>query len=153
MDRREMMQSGLALTLAAASASAMAQAGKADAGHDHHHHDHGGAGKYGALVHAAAECGHIGQVCLAHCLVLLGQGDKVMAACATSVSELLATCDALLKLSTQNSKYVPKMAALALAVCEDCEKECRKHESKHKECKDCADACAACAGECKKVAA
>ena len=150
MDRREMLQSGMALTLAAAG-TAMAQTGKSDASHDHH--AHGAGGKYAALVNATSDCGHIGQLCLAHCLVLLGQGDKVMAACATSVMQLLATCDALLKLSTQNSKYVPKMAALALAVCEDCEKECRKHETKHKECKDCADACAACAKECKKVAA
>jgi Cys-rich four helix bundle protein (predicted Tat secretion target) len=151
MDRREILQSGVALTLAVAG-TAMAQSDKPMAGHDHHH-DHGSAGKYGALVHAAAECGHVGQVCLAHCLVLLGQGEKEIAACATSVSQMLATCQALLSLSTQNSKYVPKMAALALAVCEDCEKECRKHESKHKECKDCADACVACARECRKVAA
>jgi Cys-rich four helix bundle protein (predicted Tat secretion target) len=151
MDRREMLQSGLVLTLAAAG-TAMAQSDKPMAGHDHHH-DHGAANKYSALVTATSDCGHIGQICLAHCLVLLGQGDKAMAGCATSVSQMLATCQALLSLATQNSKYLPKMAALALAVCEDCEKECRKHESKHKECKDCADACVACAKECKKVAA
>jgi len=158
MDRREMMQSGIALTLAAASTAAMAQAGKSDAGQEHHHHM--ASSKYAVLITATSDCGHIGQTCAAHCLIILGQtaalqgkGDKEMAACAASVAQMLATCQALLSLSTQNSKYVPKMAALALAACEDCEKECRKHASVHKECKDCAEACVACAKECKKVAA
>jgi len=38
-------------------------------------------------------------------------------------------------------------------VCEACEKECRKHEMKHAECKACADSCAACLKECQKIAA
>lgn len=149
MDRRELMKSGLALSLAAAS-TAMAQADKPVGAHQHH--DHGG-GKYAALVNSSSDCAHIGQACLAHCFIVLGEGEKEMAACASSVNQLLATCDALLKLAASNSKYVPKMAALTETVCLDCEKECRKHEKKHQQCKDCADACAACAKECKKVAA
>ncbi len=146
------------MTLAAASTVAMAQAakpapaGKSNAANEHAGHSHGG-GKYAALVSASSDCGRIAQICLSHTLGLLGQGDKVMAACAVSVTELLATCDALMKLAASNSKYTPKMAALTLTVCQDCEKECRKHEKTHQECKDCADACAACATECKKVAA
>jgi Cys-rich four helix bundle protein (predicted Tat secretion target) len=149
MDRREMLQSGLALTLAAAGTAA-AQTSKPMAGHDHHHND---GGKYAALVTASSDCGHIGQACLAHCFIALGDGEKDMAACAAAVNQLLATCSALMKLAASNSKYVPKMAALAQSVCDDCEKECRKHEKKHQECKDCAEACVACAKECKKVAA
>ncbi len=145
MDRRELMKSGLALSLAAAG-TAMAQS----TAHDHHAH---GGSKYAALVNASADCLHIGQVCLAHCFVVLGEGEKDMAACGASVSQMLAACDALMKLAASNSKYVPKMAALVLTMCEDCEKECRKHENKHQECRDCADACVACAKECKKVAA
>ena len=158
MDRREMLQSGVALTLAAAGTAAMAQAGKPDAGQEHHHHM--AASKYAALITATSDCVHVGQICAAHCIVIMGQtaaltgkGDKEMAACAKGVAQMLATCQALLSLAAQNSKYVPKMAALALAACEDCEKECRKHEKEHKECKDCAEACVACARECKKVAA
>ena len=148
MDRRELITSGLALSLAAAG-TALAQADKAKG--EHAHHGHGG-GKYAALMNASSDCGHIGEVCIAHCFVVLGQGEKELAACAASVSELLAACDALMKLAAHNSKYVPKMAALVQTVCMDCEKECRKHE-KHQQCKDCGDACAACAKECKKVAA
>jgi Cys-rich four helix bundle protein (predicted Tat secretion target) len=143
-----MIQSSVAVTLAAAaSGAALAQADKS-AVHQHH-----GGGMYAALAGAAGDCTRVGQVCITHCLMLLGQGDKSLAACASSVSQLLATCDALMKLAASNSKYVLKMAALALTVCEDCEKECRKHETKHKECKDCGDACASCAKECKKAAA
>ena len=152
MDRREMMQSGLALTLAAAG-PAMAQADKSGGAHDHHDHSAHSSGKYTALTNSAADCGHIGQVCLAHCFIVLAQGEKEMAACAAAVNQLLATCHALVQLAASDSKYVPKMAALALTVCLDCEKECRKHEKKHQQCKDCAEACAACAKECKKVAA
>jgi Cys-rich four helix bundle protein (predicted Tat secretion target) len=129
----------------------MAQADKPMS--DHQHHAHHGGGKYAALVNSSSDCGHIGQTCLAHCFVVLGEGEKELAACAASVNQLLAACDALMKLAASNSKYVPKMAALTETVCLDCEKECRKHEKKHQECKDCADACAACAKECKKAAA
>jgi Cys-rich four helix bundle protein (predicted Tat secretion target) len=106
-------------------------------------------------MNSSADCLHIGQVCLAHCFVVLATGkEKEMAACGASVNELLATCEAMMRLAASNSKYVPRMAALTLTVCQDCEKECRKHEKAHRECKDCAaDACAACARECKKLAA
>ena len=140
MDRREML----------AGAGLLAVAGAALAAQDHSHHHHGG-GKYAALATSSADCLRVGQTCLAHCHVLLGQGDKEMGACAASVTQMLAACDALMKLSAADSRFTPKMAAVALAICEDCEKECRKHEKKHKECKDCAEACVACARECKKA--
>ena len=89
----------------------------------------------------------------AHCLVLLGKGDKEMAACAQSVNQLLAVCAALQKLAGQDSRYTPGFARLAAEVCADCEKECRKHENKHAECKACADSCAACVLECRTLAA
>lgn len=149
MDRREMMQSGLALSLAAASGMGLAEEAKSTGTPASHHHG----GKYSAVAHSAADCSHTGQICLTHCHVMLAEGEKAMAACAASVVELIATCDALMKLAASDSKYLQKMAALSLEVCTDCEKECRKHEKKHAVCKDCADACAACAKECKAIAA
>ena len=80
-------------------------------------------------------------------------GDKEMAACAKSVNEMLAVCAALQRLATTDSRFLPKYATLAGEVCEACEKECRKHETKHAECKACADSCAVCLKECKKIAA
>lgn len=94
-----------------------------------------------------------GQACLAHCIELLGKGEKEMAACAASVNELLAVCHSLQQLASARSKNLGKMAALAYEVCKQCEDECRKHEKKHKPCKDCAEACAACARECKALSA
>ena|SRR6185369_612294 len=150
MDRREMMQSGVTLALATAGTSAMAQTGSAE--HNHHHH-HGGGASYSSLAGAAAGCTSAGQACLAHCVALLGQGDKDMAACAAKVSQMLATCEAMMKLAASDSKYVPKMAALTLAACKECGAECSMHAAKHQACKDCADACAVCGAECKKVSA
>jgi hypothetical protein len=94
----------------------------------------------------------VGEACLAHCLILLGEGDKEMAECAKSVNQMLAICGSLHKLASQNSAYTARFAKLAADVCSDCEKACRKHEKKHAECKACAEACAACLKECKAVA-
>ncbi len=160
MERRDLLKTAAttaaAAITAALSANALA-AGKEqnhDHSHDHHHHDHGAMGKnYGALIASSSDCLVTGQACLAHCLVLLGQGDKEMAACAQSVSELLATCEALMKLAIQNSAFTPALAKVSADVCASCEKACRKHEKKHLECKACADACAACLKECRALAA
>lgn len=146
MDRREALTGSVAL-------AAAALAGTAAAAGEHDHHLHHAGGKYRQLAASAAECLHVGEECINHCLDLLSTGDKELGACAKSVNQMLAACDALVRLGAQESKYLPKMAALAGQICEDCEKECRKHEKKHAQCKACADACAACLKECKKVAA
>ena len=145
MDRREWMIG----TMAAAAAVA----GAAQAAGEHDHHAHHGPGKYAALTRAAADCLPVGEECLNHCLDSLATGDKELGACAKSVNQMMAVCDAIARLAAQNSNYTPKMAALAAQVCKDCEDECRKHAKKHAQCKACADACAACLKECKAVAA
>lgn len=148
MERREMLKGAGAIALAALSGAAAA----ADDAH-HHHHDHGAGSRLQPLAASAGDCIATGEACLAHCLVLLGQGDTVMAACAQSVNELLAVCAALQKLALQNAKHAVSFARVAADVCADCEKECRKHEKKHAECKACADSCAACLKECRKLTA
>ncbi len=148
MERREALKA-----VAATLAATMSGAALAAANHDHSH-DHGGAAKRNAAIIAArADCLKTGEACLAHCLYLLGNGDKSMAACAQSVNELLATCTALMKLAGQDSRFVPAFAKLAADVCASCEKECRKHADHHEECKACAESCATCVKECRKLAA
>ena len=93
MDRREMLAAAGTLAVAAMSASALA----AD-DHDHHHHT---GHPYQGLIESSAHCLMAGQACQQHCIELLGQGDKEMAACAASVSEMLATCQALQALASQ----------------------------------------------------
>jgi Cys-rich four helix bundle protein (predicted Tat secretion target) len=149
MERRQAITNAAAMALAAMSAAAMSTA--AMAGEHDHHHMHGN--KNQALVDSAADCIVKGETCIAHCLDLLAEGDKEMAACAKSVNQMLALCNALVSLGTQQSKYLPALSKVALDACEFCEKECRKHEQKHEQCKACADSCAACIKQCKAVSA
>lgn len=147
MNRRELL-------LGAAAMAAAATAGKVLAGeHEHMHHEHGGASKRNTgLIKSAEDCVATGQICHHHCLVLMGEGDKNLAACAMSVSDLIATCSTLQQLAAAESPYTVEMAKLTMKVCEDCEKECKKPEvAKHEECKACGEACAACYKECKKI--
>jgi Cys-rich four helix bundle protein (predicted Tat secretion target) len=127
-----------ALAMAGVAANAAAQQ------HDHHHQHGHASNKFGPLAAAAADCVVKGDACLDHCLSLLADGDKPMAACAKSVNQMLAVCGAVQKLGAQNAPFTGKMVKLALEVWAECEKECRKHEKKHAECKACADACAEC---------
>jgi Cys-rich four helix bundle protein (predicted Tat secretion target) len=147
MDRRELL-TGSALFAAAA----MTRVALAAEEHEHHHH-HDMPLPTASLLTAVTDCLLKGQICSDHCLINLGEGEKEMAPCAQSVAQMLATCGALQKLASANSKYVPQMAKLARDVCKDCEAECKKHADKHKECKDCMESCAACARECEKFAA
>jgi len=136
--------------LGAAALAGAGLVGAARAGeHDHHHH----AGAEAALTKAVADCIQKGQVCLDHCLQLLGNGEAEMAACAKSVSQMLALCTAVQQLANQNSRHLPKLAAVAMAACRDCEEECQKHADMHDACKACGESCAACYKECQKVAA
>lgn len=153
MDRREVLKGAGAAVAAAFAVNALAAEKGA---HDHHGHDHqmhGGGADLRALMQAAGDCAQKGDLCLAHCLVLLGNGDKEMAACAKSVNQTIAICRALETLAGQGSKYAMSLAKVAIDVCKECEDECRKHEKKHAECKACADACAACLKQCKAYAA
>ena len=147
MNRRQLMQSAGVIALAALVEAAYS------ADEHQHNHDHGGGSKFKPLVIAAGDCVATGDACLAHCLVLLGQGDKAMATCAQSVSQLVAVCGALQKLAAQQSRNTAALAKVALEICGECEKECRKHESKHAECKACAESCAECIKQCKAFAA
>lgn len=147
MNRRELLMGAAALAAAATTGSAFA------AEHDHSMHDHHAmpAGN-DKLLAAAADCVTKADQCLQHCLVSLGKGDKELAACAQSSSQVAAVCAALAKLAAANSKHLPKFAKVAMDVCKECEEECKKTE-KHPECKACKEACIACYEECKKIAA
>ena len=153
MERREVLGSIGALVAAALAGEATAQSSKttpakapaaATGGHQHH----GTSASTELLIDAINECVNKGEACMAHCLVLLGEGDKSVAGCAKSVNETLALCEGLRKVAAQGSPRAKVLARIVADACKDCEKECRKHETKHAECRDCAKACAACAREC-----
>ena len=140
------------LLAGAASLAGLAMAGPALAGSHGHGHGasgqgHGSSGqkahaKHAQIVDAARECVRTGEICRSHCLETFRAGETMMADCAWSVEQMLPVCDAFAALATYDSPHLGDMAAGCLKVCEDCEKECRKHEKRHAECKDCAEACA-----------
>lgn len=145
MNRRELL-------LGAAAMAAAATAGKAfAAGHDHMAHDHKSR-RNEKLIEVASDCVLKANICVQHCIVMMGQGEKDLAACAASSDQLIAMCMALQHFASAESKFLPQMAKLAMDICKDCENECKKTE-RHPECKACGEACAACYNECKKIAA
>lgn len=150
MKRRDLFSNSGAVLLATAGGAVFAQ----DANHAHHaaHHAHMHDAPKAGLIAAAADCSAKGQVCVAHCLVLLADGDKAMAACAQSVSQVIALCNALESLAAQQAPLLAALAKVTLDACQACEKECRKHE-KHEQCKACAESCVACIKECKALLA
>ncbi|MCX7056737.1 MAG: Csp1 family four helix bundle copper storage protein [Proteobacteria bacterium] len=145
MERRELLLAAGGIALATIAAQASAE-GPDDHAMAHHHHAGGS-----VLLDSAIHCVRAAEICHAHCLDLLAEGDKAMAACARSVTGLQAVCSALAVLAAQNSPLLPRYASVARDVCKACEDECRKHVD-HAPCKACAEACAACAQECGKIA-
>jgi Cys-rich four helix bundle protein (predicted Tat secretion target) len=149
MDRRELLLGGMAL--AGAAMVGNAQAAEHDMMmHEHHH----GASTNAALANAASDCVQKAQVCLDHCLGMLGERDaKDMAACAKTTNQVLAICAALQQFANQNSKSLAKLATVAMDVCKQCEDECKKVADVSDACKACGESCAACYKECRKIAA
>jgi len=135
------------------AAAAMAGSAVAETSADHEHMHHHGVNRHQALIDSAGNCMNAGEVCLAHCITLLGEGDKSMAECATNVNQMLSICRAVHDLAAQQSPYLPAMAKIAQDSCKACQDACKVHADKHQECKDCMDACEACAKECAKIAA
>ena len=136
ISRRNMLVGASAVTAALATGVGNA-ADKAG----HRHEDHAPA--HPDVVNAADACSASGVRCLSHCLVSFQEGDTTLATCARKVNEMISLCDALSAQAAGNSPYVDDLAKVCRTACADCEKECRKHEDDHIECKDCADACVA----------
>jgi Cys-rich four helix bundle protein (predicted Tat secretion target) len=133
ISRRELLLGLGAAATVACAAPAMA----AMPGHDHSQHS----AQQPDMLDATNACVDKGERCIAHCLVSFQEGDLQLADCAAKVHEMQAICGAFSYLLAANSSYVSDYAAICARVCEDCEKECRKHEE-HIECKACANACA-----------
>lgn len=112
------------------------------------HHHHAISNKAQNLSKTLHDCVMTTEACINHCLDLFKTGDTSLADCAISVQETMAFCTAHAKLASYDSKFLKDMCELSIQVCGDCEKQCRKHDKKHVECKNCADSCAACIKAC-----
>jgi len=106
--------------------------------------------KYQALGESSGKCVATGEDCMRHCLGMLSMKDTSMAACTSSVVQLIAVCRALVTLASLNSTFTPAFAKDVATVCDACGRECQKF-SNFAECKACADACKSCADECRKL--
>ena len=155
MDRRDALFGTGLLALSAlatierASAQETAPAETSPAETSHLHHG----GHYQALADSAGACVSKGQACVSHCIRLMGSGNQDLAACATSVSQMLSLCTAMQQLANQNSPHVPALARIALDACSDCAAECSKHADQHEPCKACLESCRTCAKECRAALA
>lgn len=149
MNRRELLLGAVAMAASATASKAFA----AEHNHDHMNmvHDHKSTLNE-KLIAVAADCTLKANICVQHCIVLMGQGEKDLSACANSSSQAAAICTALQQMAAADSKHLPQLAKVAMDVCKACEEECRKTE-RHPECKACKEACAACYEECRKIAA
>lgn len=142
-DRRNMLLGATAI-----AASLVTESSIAASGHKHVHH----ANKNTAIIDAALDCLKTGQACNDHCIELIKSGDTSIANCMDSLTESLAMCDALAQMASYQSSHLAAVTKVCISVCEDCEKECRKHEDDHAECKACADSCKDCIKACKEIA-
>jgi Cys-rich four helix bundle protein (predicted Tat secretion target) len=144
MNRRRFVEASLAV-LAGTTIVRPRRAGakEADGAGEHAGHGaHAAPAADGGLATALAGCVTAGNACLPHCLELLGKGETELRACAESVHQMLAVCNATAIVASTNSRHRKTMLELCRDVCRDCEKECRKHADHHAVCKACAEACA-----------
>ena len=105
------------------------------------------------VLEAAHGCLAKGDACIAHCLMLLGNGDTSMADCAKTARDMHAMMVVLAAAAASGNRHLAATAKLAIDYCTDCEAACRKHADQHVQCKECADACAKTISACQKIAA
>lgn len=146
INRRDLIKGAIA-TSAAISAAVASTSVKAKSDGHHHHSENPNED----LIEAALECSKDGQACVDHCFTLLKKGDKEMASCAESVTEMLVMCDGLAKMASYRSPHLKEYAKVCASVCKDCQDECEKHADKHAECKACAESCEDCIKACENV--
>lgn len=146
--RRMLLTSAALLPLAMSAQSVLAAGAEQSVDHQHAPQS-----ANLALISAALDCVKTGELCADHCIQLLKTGDTSLAECLDRVNELVTACQALARLSSQQSRHVVAFAAVTAQVCRDCEKECLRHAEHHQQCADCAKSCAECIQECDKLTA
>jgi Cys-rich four helix bundle protein (predicted Tat secretion target) len=140
---RRALLAGAGFLLAAGAAGTVRADEHAEHGEhgEHAHHEGGG---HADIIAAAMACQDKGQACISHCISLFRAGDTSVADCAWRVEQMLPICDTMARYVALESPHLVETARLCIAVCTDCEKECRKHADHHTACRNCAEACAEC---------
>ncbi len=109
-----------------------------------------------AVLNDASDCVKTGNICLAHCQSLLAKGDTSIADCQQHVMNVVAVCEALVKVAAYHNAddaRIKSFAKSCAGFCDDCAKACEPHVGHHAECKACYDSCKKCAAACEKYSA
>ncbi len=154
MNRRDMIKHASAAGIAMAAGTAFAKEEK------HHHHtkvkDSGfSKSKLEKVAQKARDCVEAGEICIAHCMRELAQGNGMMAPCLAIVVNSVEVCNALAAMANYNTLAKQEFGSYVKAcigICELCAAECEKHK-KHQECKDCHEACKECIEACESLIA
>jgi Cys-rich four helix bundle protein (predicted Tat secretion target) len=115
----------------------------------------GATDKLAAIVAAAEHCLKTGIDCQRHCWEMLGKGNLDLKECGDTTQNMLAACEAMVKVGSYRSASEANLKLLTSACagfCRACEEQCRKHASKHKICADCMQSCVNCAKACEAYA-
>ena len=156
MDRRQLVKGATAASLGVLASTAMGSTHKHHKGHGHKVSDSGiKKAKLEAIVESSSDCLKSGQACLVHCQKLLAAGDTSMAECQAAVVNMLASCEAMMKVASYDNMskdLIKDLASTCAKICENCAKACEAHAKHHKECKACLESCKKCIKTCKAIA-
>ena len=86
--------------------------------------------------------GVLGELCITFCFENIPK-DPALLECAITAKEMVAVNAAVGELAVMDSPRLGGVARAALAVYDNCEAVCRKHEAHHEICRQCADQCTA----------
>ena len=100
------------------------------------------------LLATTAKCITAGLECINLCRKELAKGDKAMAECLGTVTDMLAACEALQKLAANESPHLAAMAKVCQKTLQDCAKSCEPHAKHMSECRACMEACRECEKAC-----
>ena len=103
------------------------------------------------LQATASKCISAGLQCINLCRKELANGNKSMAECLGTVTDMLASCEALQRLAANESKHLSALAKVCQKVLADCAKSCEPHAKHMKECEACMTACRDCEKACNLV--
>ncbi|MDH5720993.1 MAG: four-helix bundle copper-binding protein [Spirochaetia bacterium] len=117
----------------------------------HDHSAHKPSKNVSVLADAASECVAYAEMCVAHCVELVKNGDTSIAECIATANEVIAACKALSSLANYNSMHIKDFAKACKGLCGHCEYECKKHASRHEACRECAESCARCVEAIKRI--
>ncbi len=114
-------------------------------------HEHCLPRRFDAVVAPFQACSVAMGNCIAHCQVMLADGETSMAECLRTALDADVVCNATLRAATLNSKLTPALAAVAVTAMEACVVACKPHVGHHAECKACHDACVAAIAAARKL--